>query len=143
MLSSILRVLQILIFGAPIESVTFHSSLAIRDTANHEVTQDLSNLKENDFFIHCDFDEPVYVDFRINGSADSTLQKWQNGEWVLESGNLSVGNRGISLYNQYYANSFFPDLKTINIKSLKIRVYAVSSAPTLGTITIKSHGKTI
>jgi len=143
MLSAIVRLLKILTIGLEIKKNTFYSSFEVRDTVTYNEIIDISNCKENDFFIKCDLDEPVYINFYIDGATDSTPRYFINGEWVATYNKLILGGDEGDQYEQYYINSFFPFLKNMNIKSLKMRVKAVSAAPTSGSITIVSHSKLI
>ena len=144
MLSAIARLLRILTGGLPIKVNTFHDALEIRDTSNHEVTVDLSNCKESDFFVRCTLDEPVYINFLIEGKTQGALLYYYDEEFTNTFNQLTLGGSGLTNPDQdFYINSYFPFLKDVNMTNLKIRVKAVSSAPTSGNITIKSHSKLI
>lgn len=135
--------LKKIVDGLENREVTFHDDLVIRDTNNHDVTKDLSNLKEVDFYVKLnDFDVDMFVDIRIDAATFGSPQIWDGFKWVLVFEKIVLPVSPFNKFNQFYINSIYPELKNMTFKNLQIRVGTAGNvAPTDGSVTIKAIGK--
>ncbi len=141
MISLIIKYLLDLLDGPGLKESVFFNKLAVRDIANHEATIDLSNQKLVNFMVYTTLDEPISIQIRQDGGAESHTAHifWDNEKWVT----TGTGEGLITLTNAfgwYSLNSIHPQLSDLLFKNVTIRVFA-ETAPTTGTITVISRGK--